>query len=444
MTAKTREILIGFGFAKQTDIVTANTVAGVWSLKKLNTSLANPNLNTENDAPELGKGNEFATQVFRTSWDVAGQIEKYLTSDFAAWAMCFGLGHVVPTGGGGNLIYTCTPLDPVIDGLELPFFSFLEQMRPGASSVIDRMAVGCVIEDWTLSIGSGPGRANSKLVVNFVGSGKKIEPSAITLPATLADKLMPSGSLAVTINGVNYVSNKNIVSLEASWKNNHKLDAGFFPGSGFQGAIAQVERITLTGSSGTANVALAGGLTKVATFGSDLPTTAAAFVTSWAAAYAATGITVTSSGPDIIFTAEVPGTDFTAPTITNATADLAGTVSHDAASVTAATSGAIRGRMEVGDREGTFTFTARFEHGSTELAKLLAQTEGTIVMSTSYDANNSLQLTYERIVFSVVQIGDTDGIVTVQVTVQPLWHVTNGLLTAVAKCNTDGIAAAEA
>ncbi len=102
MTAKTREILIGFGFAKQADIATANTLAGVWSLKKLNTSLANPNLNTENDAPELGKGNEFATEVFRTSWDVAGQIEKYLTSDFAAWAMAFGLGHVVPTGAGGT------------------------------------------------------------------------------------------------------------------------------------------------------------------------------------------------------------------------------------------------------------------------------------------------------------------------------------------------------
>ncbi len=158
---------------------------------------------------------------------------------------------------------------------------------------------------------------------------------------------------------------------------------------------------------------------------------------SWSAAYAATGITITSYGPDIIFTATVPGTGFTAPTITNATADLAGTVSHDVANVTAATSGAIRGRMEVGDREGTFTFTARFVHGSTELAKLLAQTEGTIVMSLSYDANNSLQLTYQRIVFSVAQIGDTDGIVTVQVTVQPLWHTTNGLLTAVAKCNTD-------
>jgi len=54
------------------------------------------------------------------------------------------------------------------------------------------------------------------------------------MPAATLEKLLPSASLALTINGVNYVSNKNIVSLETSWKNNVRLDGGFFPGSGFQ------------------------------------------------------------------------------------------------------------------------------------------------------------------------------------------------------------------
>ncbi len=347
MPAKIREILIGFGFAKQDDIATANTVAGIWRLGKLNASFSGPTLNTENDAPELGKGNEFATQVFKTSWDVKGQIEKYLSSDFAAWVMAFGLGSVTPSGSAGNFIYTCIPLDPVEDGIELPYFSFVEQMRPDADPVVDRMAVGCAIEDWTLTVGSGPGRANSKLVANFSGSGKHIEPSAITLPTATVEKLLPSASLACTINGVDYVTNKNIVSLEATWKNNLKLDAGFYPGSGFQ-----------------------------------------------------------TSGD--------------------------------------ATTGAVRGRLEVGDREAGLTFTARFVHDSDELAKLLAQTEGTAVISLTYDVNNNLTLTYHRVVFSVAELGEIDGIVTVQVTVQPLWHSTNGLLTAVAKCNTEGIAAAEA
>ena len=49
MSANIREILIGFGKGKQTDIATANLVASIWQLKKLNAALANPKLNTESD-----------------------------------------------------------------------------------------------------------------------------------------------------------------------------------------------------------------------------------------------------------------------------------------------------------------------------------------------------------------------------------------------------------
>jgi hypothetical protein len=443
MPANIREKLIGFGFAKQAALATANTLAGIWRLGKLNSSFAGPKLNTENDAPELGKGHEFATQVFPTSWDVGGQIEKYLSSDFAAWAMAFSLGHVVKSGSTPNWIYTCTPLDPVTDGIELSNFSYLEQIRPGAGVILDRMAVGCVIDGWALSIATGPGRANSKLVVDILGSGKHTEPSGITLPTATAEKLLPASSLTCTINGVNYVSNKNIVSLEASWRNNHRMDSGFFPGSGVMGAQTQVDTITLTGTSGTANVTVAGGLTKLVTYGDSLTDTAADFVTSHAAAYAVVGITVTSSGPDIIFTDAVPGTGFSHPVITNATGNLAGTIANTTYNIASGSSGAIRGRLEVGDREAGLTFTARFAAGSLELAKLKARVEGTAVISLTYNASNDLTLTYQRVTFAVAELGETDGIVTVQVTAQPLYHVTNGLLTVVAKCNTDGIMQAE-
>ena len=93
---------------------------------------------------------------------------------------------------------------------------------------------GCAVEGWTISIGSGPGRANSKITVEFQGCGKLTEPSAIIMPAATVEKLLPSASLTPTINGVDYVTSKNIVSLETSWKNNIRMDAGFYPGSGFQ------------------------------------------------------------------------------------------------------------------------------------------------------------------------------------------------------------------
>jgi len=342
-TTRLQELLIGFGKGKQTDIATANLVASIWQSKKLNAQLANPKLNTENDADEYGKGNEFPTQTFKTSWDVSGSLEKYLSAEIAAWAMAFGLGKVVKSGTTPNFTYTCTPLLPANgDAAELPYFSFIEQIRPGAGVVIDRMAVGCAVEGWTITIGSGPGRANSKITVEFVGSGKLTEPSGIALPAATLEKLLPSASLALSINGTDYVTNKNIVSLETSWKNNIRLDGGFFPGSGFQ-----------------------------------------------------------TAGD--------------------------------------ATTGAIRGRLEFGNRQGTLKFTARFDNTSTELTKLKAQTTGTATITLTFDANNSLAITWQKVAFATAEVGETDQVVTVAVEATPLYDSTNGIVSAVAKCAVDGI-----
>jgi hypothetical protein len=343
-TTRLQEIQICFGKGKQTDIATAQTAANMWQLRKLNAALANPKLNTENDAEEYGKGHEFPTQTFKTSWDVSGTLEKYLSAEIAAWAMAFGLGKVVKSGTTPNFTYTCTPLFPANgDAAELPYFSFVEQIRPGAGVVLDRMAVGCAVESWQLTVGSGPGRANSKINVEFVGSGKVIDSATgITMPAATVEKLLPSASLTLTINGVDYVTNKNIVSLETGWKNNLRMDAGFFPGSGFQAAG--------DGSSG-----------------------------------------------------------------------------------------AIRGRLEFGNRQGYLKFVARFENGSTEYTKLKAQTTGTAVINLSFDTNNSLQITWQKIAYATTELAETDGILTVAVDCTPLYDSTNGIITAVAKCNVDQI-----
>lgn len=444
MPANENEKLIGFGFAKQAALATANTLAGIWRLGNLSSSYAEPKLATENDKDELGKGHEFATQVFPTSWDLAFQIEKYLSSDWAAWAYAFALGKVVKTGSTPNWIYTITPLDPPTDGIELPNFSYLEQIRPGVSAVLDIINIGCAIEDLALTMAGGPGRANAKLVAGIIGSGKHTRPSGITLPTRTVEKEMPGSSMGCTINGVNYVSNKNIVSLESTWKNNHRLDSGYYPGCGVLGAQTQVDTVTLTGTSGTANVTGAGGLTKLVTYGDSLTDTAADFVTSHSAAYTAVGITVTSSGPDIIFTDAVPGTGFTNPAIANATGDLAGTVVNTAYNIAEGSSGAVRGRLEVGNRVSGLNFVARFAYGSTEFNKLKAQKEGTAVISATYNTNNNLTLTYQRLVFKTAELGGENGIVVVKVDTEPLYHTSNGLLTVVAKCNTDNIAQAEA
>jgi hypothetical protein len=101
---------------------------------------------------------------------------------------------------------------------------------------------------------------------------------------------------------------------------------------------AQIDTITLTSllGSGTADVTAAGGLTKTATFNTDLPTTASDFVAAYAVDYAAVGIVISTTGiGDIVFTAAVAGVPFTSPVITNVVPDLAGTVVNTQANVTA-------------------------------------------------------------------------------------------------------------
>src|SRR5512135_2575545 len=342
-TTRLQEVLICFGKGKQVDIATAQAAAAMWRFTKLNASLANPKLATENDADEYGKGHEFPTQTFKTAWDVGVTLEKYLGAEIGTWAVAFALGMVVKSGGP-NYVYTSTPLIPANgDAAELPYLSYVEQIRPGAGVVVDRQAVGMAVESFQISVGSGPGRANSKISVELVGSGKVVDTATgITMPAATAEKLLPSASLTLSINGVDYVTNKNIVSLETGWKNNLRMDSGFFPGSGFQ-----------TAGDGA--------------------------------------------------------------------------------------SGAVRGRLEFGNRQGNLRFMARFQNGSDEYTKLKAQTTGTAVITLAYDANNSLDLTWQKVAFQTVEIGETDQILTVAVECTPMYDANNGILTAVAKCGVDGI-----
>jgi len=335
--ANIRESLIGFGKKKQADIATPNPVGDLWRLAKLNVELAHPRFVTENDAPELGKGHEFATALFKSHIESGPhRLEKYLSSEFAAWLLAYGLGKVEKTGTG-PYTYTCTPLDLPTDGLELPYFAYVEQIRPGASDVRDIMLVGCAVKGWTLEINSGPGRANAKATVEFVHSGKITEPSGVTLPAATAENLLNGYALACTINGVDYVANKSFVSLTMGWDNAFRDSSDFFPGSGQQNGYQ------------------------------------------------------------------------------------------------------IRGRMEVGDRVPAFSFVARFLDASTELQKVRDLTTGSATIQLTRDANNSLQVTWQKLGFSVAEVGEQDGIVTVAVTGQPMYHDTNGLLSAVVVTPVDGI-----
>jgi hypothetical protein len=241
------------------------------------------------------------------------------------------------TGSAAPYTYTITPINPATNstGLELPYFQFVQQIRPGGSAVLDQLFTGCAVKGWKLAIKQGPGRLSAVVTEDLVHSGLYTTPSAVTMPAPMTWHEMQSPSLTLTINGVDYVASKNFVSLDMGWDNNFR--PGFFPGVTLQDGYAT------------------------------------------------------------------------------------------------------HGRFEVGDRMATFTYVARYQHGSTELATLLALTTGTAVVGLTYGSNDTFTGTWQQMAFKVVELGDVDGIVTVSVTGEPMYNSTNGIFSAVILSTTGHI-----
>lgn len=340
--ANIRELSIAFGRRRQTNITTANILADIWKLRKLNATIVNPDFVVESDANEIGNANEFATATYPSHVNITGTLEKYASAEFVAWCAAFGLGGVTPTGTTPGFIYTCVPIVPVTGGIELPYFSYLEAMRQGGTDIFDRMYVGCVVNDFLVSLTTAPGRAASKCVANFIGCGDITDPSSITHPAVTVEEALPAATAAITIIGVDYVTLKNIVSLDWGWTNNVQADNGFYPGSGTESGFAK------------------------------------------------------------------------------------------------------RGRLEYGNRQAILRFVARFEDGSGEYTKLVGSSTGTAVITQTFDSNGTYTATFHQVGFKGIVLGETGGVVTVAVECEPQWHLSNGILTVVAKCNHEFICAAPA
>lgn len=238
MATRVQGLRVGLGKAKQADITTAS--ASFLRMRKLNADVTSPRPTFEDDRTEIGKGDEFISQVFGSHWDVNGSLEKYASSEFMTWALAYSLGNVSYASG----TYTITPIDPGTT-LELPYFTYVEQLDEGGGSAIDNAYVGCAVEDWMYEFNYGPGRANSKLNVNWVGSGRITTPSAVVLPAVQSESFMSAGSMSLSIIGVDYVTLKTILNGRIGWKNNLMLNAGFFPGSGTQNGLQVRGRIEI-------------------------------------------------------------------------------------------------------------------------------------------------------------------------------------------------------
>lgn len=232
-SANIRETAIALSYRKQAALQTKAGAGNYWRIANNSQSLASVTLATENDATDMGKGHEFATQQFLLNWDGRIPFEKYATSEGLAFLFAFGLGSVTETTPAtGAHQYVCTPLDPVAGGIELPSFTYVEAIRQGVNAVFDQAIVGAVVNSFGLSITSGVGRQNCRATAEFIGCGKIEDPSGITIPSITTEHSLNAGSAGITIIGNDYVSLKKIVSLETTWTNAIRVDQGFYPGSG--------------------------------------------------------------------------------------------------------------------------------------------------------------------------------------------------------------------
>jgi hypothetical protein len=237
--ANVQETRIAFGMAPQPDVATANTELEMWSLTKTNPALSVVAPVNETNALDIGKGNEFASQVYPSNVDASVPLEKYVSSEFMAWLFAFTTGQVTKTGSALlGYTYTAIPNDPAVTCINLPCFSWAEQIRAAPDSVIDRMLVAQVVGDWTLTMASGPGRANCRVACNFPGSGRVTAPSGIVIPAVQSESFLNAAGATINISGIDYVMQQSFISLEFRWNNNVRLDTGIYPGSGTQNGYA--------------------------------------------------------------------------------------------------------------------------------------------------------------------------------------------------------------
>jgi hypothetical protein len=236
--ANIQETRIAFGFKPQLDVPTINALTDMWSLTKVNPAMSMVNPVNETNALDIGKGNEFPSQVFPSHQDTSVALEKYVSSEFLAWLFCFTTGHATKTVAGTGFTYASTPNDPAVTCINLPCFTWDEQIRATPNSVIDRALVGNVVGDWTLTMSSGPGRANCRVACTLPGSGRAQTPGLSPIPTVTAEHFLNAAGATITINGIDYVLSQTFISLEFRWNNNVRLDTGLYPGSGTQNNFA--------------------------------------------------------------------------------------------------------------------------------------------------------------------------------------------------------------
>jgi hypothetical protein len=218
------------GIHKQNDLATALSVSELVSLQLTSEEMWYARPVNESNKDDKGKG-VYATQLFKSHYEAGGPFNGLLTSEAAAIIAAFGLGNVVKvaTTATGGFKYTSEAPDFTVDGLDMPSTTGLAQM----GDVKDLKLVGVGCEEFGFQFQRDVGRQNAQFTSQWIGTGKHVSPSGLTMPAAYAEHGLNAGGISsLTLIGFNYLTLGNFVSANFGWKNN--MRNGYKAGSGNQ------------------------------------------------------------------------------------------------------------------------------------------------------------------------------------------------------------------
>lgn len=225
---------IAIGRKQQSALATPLVAADMVSLVQTSRETPQIQFMTEDNRDDFGKG-IYPTQNFKKNLDSAFPIAGRLTSEWATILSTFGTGKTTKIAAGSGWKYTSVAYNPNTDGLAMPTTMVVAQIGSGATAILDKALLGCALEEFAIQAKSGAGRDNATFTSQWVGTGRYVKPSNIVMPAQLVEHDLNAGGMtSILINGINYLTSNRFASLDFSWKNNLRLDTGFFPGSGVQ------------------------------------------------------------------------------------------------------------------------------------------------------------------------------------------------------------------
>ena len=176
MSATSSEVLIGFGKGKQTDIATANLVARRLATEEVERRARQPEAQHRERRRGVRQGPRVRHAGLQDLLGCRGRASRSTSaprsrpgpwrSASARWSRA-ARPPISPTPARRS---TRRPT-----AIELPYFCFVEQIRPGGSSIIDRMAVGCAVEGWTIygRLRAGPRQQQDQRRIRRLGQADR-------------------------------------------------------------------------------------------------------------------------------------------------------------------------------------------------------------------------------------------------------------------------------